>query len=41
MVRARRRLAYLMVQREQARAGGNREREEVLAAELRWLAPAR
>jgi hypothetical protein len=41
VVRAHRRAAYLKRQLEQARAGGDRQREQALADELRWLAPGR
>lgn len=41
VVRVHRRVEYLSAQREEARASGNREREEILTAELEWLAPTR
>jgi hypothetical protein len=39
VVRARRRLAYLVAQRDGALADGDEKRAAALAAELRWLAP--
>lgn len=41
VARVHRRMAYLMAQQEQARESGDREREQILAAELQWLAPTR
>jgi len=40
VVRARRRVAYLLLEIEQVQASGSQEREELLTAELQWLAPA-
>jgi hypothetical protein len=40
VARAHRRVAYLKRERDAARAGGNQQREQAFAAELRWLAPA-
>jgi len=39
VVRARRRVDYLHSKRLKAQAQGDRECEQKLAAELRWLAP--
>ena len=41
VARAYRRLAYVKRQQQQARVSGDRHREQILAAELRWLAPRR
>ncbi|HEY4261803.1 MAG TPA: hypothetical protein VGM98_16650, partial [Schlesneria sp.] len=41
VVRARRRLAYLRQQQEQALSAGDDRRVQQLVAELRWLAPSR
>ncbi len=41
VVRSHRRLNYLIAQRDEARANGNREREETITEEIRWLLPAR
>lgn len=38
---AYRRLEYLKHQRDAARACGDREREQLVVEELRWLAPSR
>ena len=40
VVGAHRRVEYLRAEREKARASGNGPREQILTAELRWLAPA-
>ena len=40
VVGARRRLNYLLAQQTAARASGDRQREETIAAELNWLAPS-
>jgi hypothetical protein len=39
VVRARRRVACLLSEIEQVQASGNQKREELLWAELQWLAP--
>ncbi len=41
VVRARRRLDYVKRQQSHSRANGDEQREQRLAAELRWLAPPR
>ena len=41
IVRSRRRLDYLLSERDKARAAGDREREEQIIRELRWLSPVR
>jgi hypothetical protein len=40
VVRAHRRLAYVKLQRAESLTRGDEEREQQLAAELRWLAPS-
>lgn len=39
LVRAHRRVAFLVAERQQARASGNVSREQAIAAELNLLAP--
>ena len=41
VTRAHRRLLYLKAQQDQMLTGGNQDRRQQLAAELRWLAPSR
>jgi hypothetical protein len=41
VVRARRRLEYVLRLQAEAVAAGDGEREQLLADELRWLAPGR
>jgi hypothetical protein len=41
VMRAYRRLEYLRLQQERALADGDPQRAQVIAAEIRWLAPRR